>query len=109
MNTKEALNQEQIEEWKAQYGRIFKTTIGDDVVIWRKLKRREYVHIMSQEATDGIAGDKVYARQDLIVAAVALYPENIKDLIADNAGLATCVADEVILKSGFDITDTQEL
>lgn len=109
MKTKEALNQQQIDEWKVQYGKVFKTTVGEDAVIWRKLKRREYVHIMSQEATEEVDGDKVYARQDMIVAAVALYPENIQELIADNAGLATCVADEVILKSGFDITETQEL
>jgi hypothetical protein len=109
MDMKEAINQQQIDEWKAQYGKIFKTSIGDDIVIWRKLRRKEYVHIMSQEATEGVEGDKVYARQDLIVAAVALFPENIEALIAENAGLATCVADEIILKSGFDLTNTEEL
>jgi hypothetical protein len=109
MDIKEAINQQQIEEWKTKYGKIFKTSVGDDVVIWRKLRRKEYVQIMSREATEGADGDKVYARQDLIVATVALYPENVDVLIAENAGLATCVADEVILKSGFDLTTTEEL
>lgn len=106
---KEALNQQQIDEWKAQYGKIFKTSVGDDVIIWRKLRRKEYVQIMSQDATRDAEGDKIYTRQDLIVATVALYPENIEVLIADNAGFATCVSDEVILKSGFDLANTEEL
>lgn len=109
MKTENAINQQQIDEWKAEYGKIFRTTVGEDTVVWRKLRRKEYVHIMSNEATQDIEGDKVYARQDLIVAAVTLYPENIEELIAENAGLATCVADEIILKSGFDLMTTEEL
>ena len=109
MEMKEALNQQQVDAWKAEHGKIFKTSVGDDVVIWRKLRRKEYVYIMSKEATAEAAGDKVYARQDLIVATAALYPENVQDLIDDNAGFATCVADEIILKSGFDLSDTEEL
>ena len=109
MNIKEALNQQQIDAWKEEHGKIFKTSVGDDVVIWRKLRRKEYVTIMSQEATKEFEGDKIYARQDMIVATVALYPEDVETLIAENAGLATCVADEIILKSGFDLTNTEEL
>ena len=109
MNINEAINQQQVDEWKAEHGKVFKTSIGDDVIIWRKLRRKEYVHIMSKEATADAAGDKVYARQDLIVEMAALYPENIQDLIQENAGLATCVSDEIILKSGFDLTETEEL
>lgn len=109
MDTKEAINQQQIDEWKAKFGKIYKTSVGDDVVIWRKLRRKEYVYIMSPEATDGAEGDKVYAKQDLIVSAVALFPENIEELITENAGFATCVAEEIIIKSGFDLTNTEEL
>lgn len=109
MKMEDTINQQQIDEWKAEHGKIFRTTVGENTVIWRKLRRKEYVHIMSNEATQNIEGDKVYARQDLIVATVALFPENIEELIAENAGLATCVADEVILKSGFDLMTTEEL
>ena len=83
MKTENAINQQQIDEWKAEYGKIFRTTVGENTVIWRKLRRKEYVHIMSNEATQDIECDKVYARQDLIVAAVTLYPENIEELVAE--------------------------
>ena len=40
MNTNNAINQEQLNDWKKEYGHIYKTTIGDVAIIWRKLRRK---------------------------------------------------------------------
>lgn len=109
MKLDHAISQDQIDAWKAEYGKLYKSTIGDFAFIWRKLRRKEYVDIMSQEKTADVQGDKVFARQALIVKAVTLYPDNLDELLEENAGLATSISDEIIIKSGFVINDTEEI
>ena len=106
---KEVISQQQIDEWKETYGKIYKSYIGDDTFIFRKLRRKEYVIAMSTEATADAVGDKIYARQDIIAAMATLYPEGIEALISENGGLGTTLSDEIISKSGFDMSITQEL
>lgn len=110
-NIKNAINEQQIQEWKNKWGKIYKTTIGEDVIVWRKLKRKEYVEIMSgaDEEDEDFYGAKIYKRQDKIAEKVILYPENAKEMMEDNAGVSTTIADEVLVKSGFDQTETEEL
>lgn len=102
------LNEESIKEWKNQHGKIFRTIIGDEVFIWRKLKRKEYVSIMSS-ASEIDNNVRVYERQELIVSNATIFPYNIKEIIESDAGIATCLADEIILKSGFEVISTEEL
>ncbi len=109
---KEVVSKEMISEWKKQWGKIFKTVVGEETFIWRKLKRKEYVEIMSliQETPEGeVVAGRIYYRQEKITEAVVLFPENILEKIESDAGLATCIADEVIIKSGFDMKPTEEL
>ena len=108
MKQENAITQEQINNWRSEFGKVFKTTIGEDTIVWRKLNRREYVNIMTQPI-DVEPGEKAYARQDIIVKTVCLYPENIEDLIEEVAGLSTGVADEIMFKSGFGAPKTEEL
>lgn len=107
MNTKNAVNQEQLNDWKKEHGHIYKTTVGDDTIIWRKLRRKEYVETMIAETES--PDTKIFDRQDSIVKMCTLYPENIEELIENEAGLAGAVADEILMKSGFDISETEEL
>jgi len=107
-NAEKSLEQ-MISEWKAQYGKLYKTKVGGEEYIWRKLRRKEYVELMADKADDDQVTGKVYERQEAITRMVVLYPANIDELIEANAGLATTIADEVILKSGFEIVDTEEL
>lgn len=106
--TEEELFQQRIDGWKAAHGKIFKTGFGDIDIIWKKLKRKEYVNIMSTGSKEeGSAG--MYARQDMITLSSVLFPDNIRDLIEDNAGLSTSLSDEITMKSGFDVSKTREL
>lgn len=107
MNTNNAINQEQLNDWKKEYGHIYKTTIGDVAIIWRKLRRKEYVETMTAE-TDS-PDTKIFDRQDAIVKLCSLYPDDIEELIEQEAGISGAVADEIPMKSGFDISATEEL
>ena len=100
----------QITAWKAEHGKIYKSIIDGTDYIWRKLKRKEYVALMADSSEESADPEmKVYDRQETITKLVVLYPENIEELIVENAGLATIIADEVIARSGFNIEATQEL
>lgn len=98
-----------IQAWKTEHGKIFKTVIDGEEYIWRKLKRKEYVALMSAKYEEEDVEARIYTRQEEITKQVVLYPENIEALIIENAGLATTIADEVITRSGFGLTETQEL
>lgn len=98
-----------ITKWKAQHGKLYKSVIDGEIYIWRKLKRREYTDLMTDRADDDQVTGRIYERQEKIATAVVLFPENIDELIAQNAGLATTLADEVILRSGFELASTEEL
>lgn len=102
------INQEQIDQWKAEFGKVFKTTVGEVTIAWRRLKRKEYVSIMNSTANLE-RETAMFTRQEDFVKAAALWPANIEELIEESAGLATQVADEIIAKSGFDYGVTDEM
>lgn len=98
-----------IAEWKGKFGKIYKIVIAGEDYIFRKIKRSEYTSIMASE-NDAVGTEAVYGRQNEISRLVVLYPSDIEQKLADNAGIATVISDECLLKSGFEVTaDTQEL
>lgn len=108
MDTQNALTDAQIKEWKDKYHKVYKTVVGDQVIVWRKLTRKEYVKVMT-EVDDDNSQIKVYLRQDAITQMVTLYPKNIAQVIEENGTLSSAIADEIMMKSGFDVASTAEL
>lgn len=97
---------EQVEIWKKDHGQVFKTGIQDDLYIWRKLKRTEYKEItlaLNEEYgfEEANAQLKTWARQDEIAKTVLLYPEDADKAIEDAAGIATVIAQDCLVRSGF--------
>lgn len=95
-----------IDQWKATYKRIFKNEIHGEVIIWRRLKRGEYKSILKAEAEED---DRILAKQELMVKTAVLYPFDVDALIDENAGLATVLSEEILAKSGFALSYTEEL
>ena len=99
-----------IGEWKKQYGKIFSTSFEGVEVVWRKLRRKEYVSIMGEVKENESEKERIWRRQEAISKVVALWPENIEEIIEENAGIATLLSEEVVDHSGFDITaQTKEI
>ncbi len=103
------LTQEQIEKWKEEFGSIYRTTISGVPYIWRKLRRIDYVYVMSRKTEEKNQDARVYARQDEITKMCVLYPENIAELVEQNGALSTVISDEIMLRSGFAAEETEEL
>lgn len=98
---------EYIEKWKQEHKRVFKNDIDGETIIWRRLKRGEYKNILNESEKD--QDNKILTKQEKMVATAVLYPFNIEEVIEDNAGLATVLSEEILAKSGFAISYTEEL
>ena len=111
-----------IDKAKKKHGRVYKTIIADEVIIWRMLKRNEYKEIMNiliqkeeqvldengmpvldefgNPQTQYIDDEEATydLRQEAIAKAVILYPIGIVDQMA---AVADIISTECMLKSGF--------
>lgn len=111
-----------IDKAKKKHGRVYKTIIADEVIIWRMLKRNEYKEIMNiliqkEEPVLDENGQPVLdefgqpiiqyiddeeatydLRQEEIARAVILYPQGI---VEQMAAVADIISTECMIKSGF--------
>ena len=118
------ISKEQIEEWKNEYGHIYRTFLDGNPIIWRRLKRKEYEEITistaddeldlneDEEDTPDVARKRtarMYNRQNMISQAAIIYPENAMDLLNNYALAITNISDDVMARSGFDMPKSEEL
>jgi hypothetical protein len=118
-----------IDKAKKKYGKVYKTILADEVIIWRTLKRSEYKNIMSMveykeefavdengqiihdENGNSITNfvqddDATYdLRQEEIAKTVIIYPTGI---VEQMAAVADIISTECMLKSGFGETPVTE-
>ena len=112
-----------IDKAKKKFGKVYKTIIADEAIVWRKLKRSEYKEIMNLVIYDEEQkfdengeplldefgnivvdvtenSDATYdLRQEEIARAVILYPNN--SIVEDMAAVADIISTECMIKSGF--------
>ncbi len=118
-----------IDKAKKKHGRVYKTIIADEVIIWRLLKRSEFKDVMNQVVyRDEFKGDEngnimldefgnsivesiidddaTYdLRQEEIAKAVIIHPLGI---VEQMAAVADIISTECMLKSGFGETPITE-
>lgn len=120
MKTQVNLTQEEqiqvaIDKGKKKFGKVYKTIIADETIIWRKLKRGEYKEIMNlivykdEEKLDEEGNQIVEQvfdeeatydlRQEEIAKAVILYPN--ASIVDEMAAVADVISTECMIKSGF--------
>ena len=111
-----------IDKAKKKHGRVYKTIIADEVIIWRLLKRSEFKDVMNkvvyrQDFAEDEEGNLIYdengnnvmvdvededltyeMRQEEIAKAVIIYPAGI---VENMAAVADIISTECMLKSGF--------
>ena len=112
-----------IDKAKKKHGKVYRTYLADETIIWRKLKRSEYKEIMDIIVVKQIAKldengnplldeqgnsimeevddfDATYdLRQELIAKAVILYPD--ASIVDEMAACADVITTECMIKSGF--------
>ena len=99
------VNKQQIDAWKQEFGEIYRTDLNGQVYIWHKLRRKDYIDIMSNAEFSNIENSevKVFLRQEEILRRGALFPsgKELDYIIENNAGVAANISDEIMLASGF--------
>lgn len=105
-NTEKSL----IEQWKEEYGKIYKSLVGGQEFIFRRLKRGEYAEVMANKEGADVE-ERIYNRQKAIVKLAVLNHEEseLDELFEELAGLAISVSEEILDKSGFTVMATIEL
>ncbi len=114
--TPEEQMQKAIENGKKKHGKVYKTILADEAIIWRKLKRSEYKEVMNifiyenVEVVDEegnvtvdqrVDEDATFdVRQEEIAKRVILYPAANK-IVEDMAAVAEIISTECMIKSGF--------
>ena len=104
---------QQLEAWKKEYKKLFKTTLTDGtILIWRRLKRSEYKDLMKEfnELTEQEV--RIWNREEAICKACILYPnkEEVNAILESQAGVATVISDDIFANSGFAVKEkTTEL
>jgi len=88
----------QLEQWKELYDKFFASSIsGEDVYVWKTLKRLEYKSIAASGAME---------KQDILELAVVkkclLYPRGNSEFFAGlDAGVAPTLFKQIMYQSGF--------
>lgn len=93
-----APNRLDLDQWKAQYGKFFASSIhGDDIYIWRTLKRSEY----KQFAQSG-AMEYEHIFKESVVRKCLLYPQPTPEfVVAGDAGVIPTLFEQIYFQSGF--------
>lgn len=110
-----------IDKAKKKHGRVYKTILADEVIVWRMLKRSEFKEVMNmavykdeirvdengEKYTEQVIDeDATYdLRQEEIAKAVIIYPVGI---VEQMAAVADIISTECMLKSGFGETPQTE-
>lgn len=101
----------QIEAWKQEYKKLFKTTLTDGtVLIWRRLKRSEYKDFMKQYDSLPDQEDRIWGREEAVCRACILYPstEEVDNILEYQAGVATIISNDIFANSGFSVKEKTE-
>lgn len=106
----EITTSDNVAAWKQEHGKIFKSIINDKEYIWRRIKRKEYSEIMNIKDGEDV-DERVYRRQEAIAKMVILNlaVEEVESDLEELAGLASTLSEEVMDRSGFNLTATFEL
>lgn len=88
------LTEDQIMEWKQQYGSVYVSEFDEGTFVWRLLARPEYKAITTAE------GMSVFDREEEICKACVLYPADC-DFEGFLAGIPSLLAEQIMDKSGF--------
>lgn len=107
----EMISQEQIEDWKNEYGRIFKTVCGPYEFYWHPFTRKTYRETLSEEVDATDTEEILQCRRVLTILQNVLHPdtEELKNILEDRVGIIESLSDEILKESGFYAKETEEL
>ena len=99
-----AVTETQIEEWKKEYGKIYKVTpVAGVDFIYKTLTREDYMEIVSKQFTVEDFDPEI---ETIKTCTLNDIDETLFDTMA---GIVTVVYEEIMKKSGFVVVESEEL
>jgi len=99
-----AVTKEQIEKWKAEFGKIYKITpVSDLEIIYKPLSRNDYMDIMSKQI-EGLIEDP-----EIETVKLCILNDIDENDLYSRGGIATVVYEDIMKRSGFTIVESEEL
>lgn len=99
-----SVTKEQIDQWKQEYGSIYKITITGTDFIYKTLNRDDYMNISLSQATNPASFDHEFET----VKRCLLSTHDTDDL-KRKSGIATIIYADIMSKSGFQEVEAEEL
>jgi len=97
---------EQIQEWKAAHGYVYRAKIDGKDYYFRTLNRQDYMIITAKQlqAAEGVFD------HEMETVKVCLLNEDVTDEeLSSKSGLVTILTEQIMLKSGFQQVESEEL
>ena len=109
----DSISQQQLDEWKLQHGELYRTYLNGQSFIWHKIKRKDYVSLMTDSELSNIdnAELRIFLRQEKITKMCVLYPDKdtLEKIVENNAGVAGNISDEIMMISGFRPVNSEQI
>ena len=95
---------EQIQEWKVEHKNVFRTVISGVEYYYHSLSRQVYMNILLKQALDPKNFDN-----DLEVFKACVISEHTEEDLQIKAGILAVLSEKIMISSGFEMTDVEEL
>lgn len=95
--------QEQINDWKKEYGHVFHIEIANVDIYFTTLTRDNYLDIMGKQGT--IAGFD----PEVETVKLCTLNEVPEDVLYKKGGIATVIHEDIMKRSGFVVVESEEL
>ena len=98
------ITKEQIEQWKKEYGKIYKIApIPDIDIYYRLVTRDDYISILNAQASGEITDPEIETIKLCILNDID------DDILKQHGGIATVIYEDLMKRSGFVLVESEEL
>jgi hypothetical protein len=98
---------EQVNEWKAKYKRVFKVTLDKVDYYYTTLKKDDYMKLITRQSMEE---DFDYEYETLSICLLSpAITKQFKSDLNDKSGLGYVLLEQVMVKSGWEQVESEEL
>lgn len=98
--------EEKIKEWKEKYTYVYKMTLSGKDYYFRTLTRDDFIDILATQA--GMDDPKDFDH-DLEVVKKCIISDLEPDELKKKAGIATVLSERIMMMSGFEMSEVEEV
>lgn len=107
----EQVSKEQIDAWKQEYGKMYRSTFGPHTFYWHPFNRKTYNETMGGTVAIEDVDELIVERRIQSILKNTVYPsqEEVIAILEDNYGIIESFPNIILEKSGFYQSETDEL